>query len=156
MNDISEILNQLGDGNPYNDLNDVNDITENNEEQPLTLSEIISTVHKSFVYSQHDIANTELESFKKDYNVSFNMNSETLSSKMLTIDGESIPQHSLTKQNSLSIGEVDISLKMNLCDIIKKNNNKEITVSKYDENGEGFPTDFKIKLSLDNNLNKQE
>ena len=152
MNDISEILNQLGDGNPYNDVNDVNDITENNEEQPLTLSEIISTVHKSFVYSQHDIANTELESFKKDYNVSFNMNSETLSSKMLTIDGETKPQHSLTKQKSLSIGEVDISLKMNLCDIIQKNNRTEIVVSKYNENGDGFPTDFKIKLAIDENI----
>jgi len=153
MNDISEILNQLGNdnSNPYNE-----NIDNEPENTQVTLSDIISTVHKSFVNSQHNIKNTELESFKKDYNVSVNMNSETLSSKMLTIDGESIPQHSLTKQNSLSIGEVDISLKMNLCDIIQKNNNKEITVSKYDENGEGFPTDFKIKLSLDNNLNKQE
>ncbi len=146
MNDVSEILNQLGDGNPYNDL------TENNEEQPLTLSDIISTVHKSFVYSQHDIKNTEIESFKKDYNVSFNMNSETLSSKMLTIDGETKPQNSLIKQKSLSIGEVDISLKMNLCNIIQKNNRKEITVSKYNESGDGFPTDFKIKLAIDEKI----
>ena len=147
MNDISEILNQLGDQNPYNDTN------ENNEkEEPLTLSNIISTIHKSFVYSQHDIINTELESFKKDYNVSFNMNSEMLSSKMLTIDGETIPQNILTKQKSLSIGEVDISLKMNICDIIQLNNRKEITVSKYNENGEGFPTDFKIKLEIDKNI----
>ena len=71
---------------------------------------------------------------------------------MLIIDGETKPQHSLTKQKSISIGEVDISLKMNLCDIIQKNNRKEITVSKYNENGDGFPTDFKIKLAIDQNI----
>lgn len=147
MNDVSEILNQLGNSNPYNDSNQTT-----NEMQPVTLSDVISTVHKSFVYSQHDIKNTELESFKDDYNISFSMNGEMLSSKMLTIDGETKPQSSLIKQNSLSIGEVDISIKMNLCDIIERNNKKEITVSKYNENENGFPTDFKIKLAIDNNL----
>ena len=147
MNDVSEILNQLGNSNPYNDSNQTT-----NEIQPVTLSDVISTVHKSFVYSQHDIKNTELESFKDDYNISFSMNGEMLSSKMLTIDGETKPQSSLIKQNSLSIGEVDVSIKMNLCDIIERNNKKEITVSKYNENENGFPTDFKIKLAIDNNL----
>lgn len=147
MNDVSEILNQLGDGNPYNDSEQIT-----TEIQPVTLSDVISTVHKSFVYSQHDIKNTELESFKDDYNISFSMNGEILSSKMLTIDGETTPQSSLIKQNSLSIQEVDVSLKMNLGDIIERNNRKEITVSKYNENENGFPTDFKIKLIIDNNL----
>ena len=157
MNDISEILNQLGDNNPYNDNNDNDDKPleeplEESLDKPTTLSDIISTIHQSFVYSQHDIQNTELESYKNDYNISFNMNNEMLSSKMLTIDGESIPQKSLTTQKSLSINDVNISLKINLCDIIEKNNRKEITVSKYNEKGDGFPTDFKFKFKIDDNL----
>ena len=44
MNDISEILNQLGDNN--NDNNNDNNINQNNE---VILSDIISTVHSSFI-----------------------------------------------------------------------------------------------------------
>ena len=76
------------------------------------------------------------------------------SSKFLQASSE-ISKHKMSvKQLSLmpSIGEVDISLKINLCDIIQKNNRNEITVSKYNENGDGFPTDFKIKLAIDENI----
>ena len=135
---INEILNQLGEA----------------ESNDLTLSDLISVVHKSLIYSQHNIRSTELEELKNQYNVTIDESTgdTTLAETTININGTDLNQAELTKQNSLTINETNIHMKVNLGDIIERNNKKEVLISKYNEAESGISTELDIKLNLDTNL----
>ena len=135
---INEILNQLGEA----------------ESNDLTLSDLISVVHKSLIYSQHNIRFTELEELKNQYNVTIDESTgdTTLAETTININGTDVNQAELTKQNSLTINETNIHMKVNLGDIIERNNKKEVLISKYNEAESGISTELDIKLNLDTNL----
>lgn len=135
---INEILNQLGEA----------------ESNDLTLSDLISVVHKSLIYSQHNIRFTELEELKNQYNVTVDESTgdTTLAETTININGSGVNQAELTKQNSLTINETNIHMKVNLGDIIERNNKKEVLISKYNEAESGISTELDIKLNLDTNL----
>ena len=135
---INEILNQLGEA----------------ESNDLILSDLISVVHKSLIYSQHNIRFTELEELKNQYNVTVDESTgdTTLAETTININGTDVNQAELTKQNSLTINETNIHMKVNLGDIIERNNKKEVLISKYNEAESGISTELDIKLNLDTNL----
>ena len=135
---INEILNQLGEA----------------ESNDLTLSDLISVVHKSLIYSQHNIRFTEIEELKNQYNVTVDESTgdTTLAKNTININGTDVNQAELTKQNSLTINETNIHMKVNLGDIIERNNKKEVLISKYNEAESGISTELDIKLNLDTNL----
>ena len=135
---INEILNQLGEA----------------ESNDLTLKDLISVVHKSLIYSQHNIRFTELEELKNQYNVTIDESTgdTTLAETTININGTDVNQAELTKQNSLTINETNIHMKVNLGDIIERNNKKEVLISKYNEAESGISTELDIKLNLDTNL----
>ena len=135
---INEILNQLGEA----------------ESNDLTLSDLISVVHKSLIYSQHNIRFTELEELKNQYNVTIDESTgdTTLAETTININGTDVNQAELTKQNSLTINETNIHMRVNLGDIIERNNKKEVLISKYNEAESGISTELDIKLNLDTNL----
>ena len=135
---INEILNQLGEA----------------ESNDLTLSDLISVVHKSLIYSQHNIRFTELEELKNQYNVTVDESTgdTSLAENTININGTDVNEAELTKQNSLTINETNIHMKVNLGDIIERDNKKEVLISKYSEAESGISTELDIKLNLDTNL----
>tara|TARA_B100000683_G_C12269890_1_gene465295 strand:+ start:267 stop:698 length:432 start_codon:yes stop_codon:yes gene_type:complete len=139
---INQILQQLGD-------------SPNNE---LTLSDLVSVIHKSLVYSQHRIRDIELEELKRQYNVNVDESTETilLSNNNISINDNSHAQSELTKQNSLTINTTNIKMKVNLGNIIERDNKKEVLISKYNESEPGISTELDILLQNDTNLTLSE
>ena len=139
---INQILQQLGD-------------SPNNE---LTLSDLVSVIHKSLVYSQHSVRDIELEELKRQYNVNVDESTETilLSNNNISINDNSHPQSELTKQNSLTINTTNIKMKVNLGNIIERDNKKEVLISKYNESEPGISTELDILLQNDTNLTLSE
>ena len=114
---INEILTQLGEA----------------ESTDITLSDLMSVVHKSLIYSQHNIRFTELEELKNQYDVEVDETTEavTLTHKTINIDGLPVNETDITKQNSLSINTATVKMKVNLGNIIDRDNKKRpITASK--------------------------
>lgn len=133
---INEILNQLSD----------------NASNKIILSDLITGIHKSLIYSQHNIRNTELNELKKYYDVNVENDENQYTSKTINLDGEDIKESSLTKQNSLTINDVNVNIKINIDKIIERNNKNEIVISKYNEKENGIPTILDFKLNSDINL----
>lgn len=135
---INEILNQLGEA----------------ESNDLTLSDLMSVVHKSLIYSQHNIRFTELEELKNQYQVDIDESTgvNTLTEKNININGTDLNEASLTKQNSLTINTANVKMKVNLGEIIERNNKKEVVISKYNESEPGISTELDVTLNLDTNL----
>lgn len=135
---INEILNQLGEA----------------ESNDLTLSDLMSVVHKSLIYSQHNIRYTELEELKNQYQVDIDESTgvNTLTEKNININGTDLNEASLTKQNSLTINTANVKMKVNLGEIIERNNKKEVVISKYNESEPGISTELDVTLNLDTNL----
>lgn len=135
---INEILNQLGEA----------------ESNDLTLSDLMSVVHKSLIYSQHNIRFTELEELKNQYQVDVDESTgvNTLTEKNININGTDLNEASLTKQNSLTINTANVKMKVNLCEIIERDNKKEVVISKYNESEPGISTELDVTLNLDTNL----
>lgn len=135
---INEILTQLGEA----------DSTD------LTLSDLMSVVHKSLIYSQHNIRFTELEELKNQYDVVVDESTEavTLTNKIITIDGTDVNEADLTKQNSLTINTANVKMKVNLGNIIERDNKKEVLITKYNESEPGISTELDVTLNVDTNL----
>lgn len=139
---INEFLTQLGEA----------------ESTDLTLSDLMSVVHKSLIYSQHNIRFTELKELKNQYNVTVDeiTGVETLTTKTINIDDGmgvvNVIQSELTKQNSLTINTARVKMKVNLGNIIDRNNKKEVLISKYNESEPGISTEFDVTLNTDINL----
>lgn len=135
---INEILDQLAD------------VTSTE----LTLSDLVTGVHKSLIYSQHNIRDTELEELKRHYDVVVNETTgiSEYTSKTISLDGTDINEHSLTTQHSLTINEVNVNMKVNLDKLIERSEKKEVVISKYDETGDGISTILDFKLNIDSNL----
>jgi len=135
---INEILNQLGEA----------------ESNDLTLSDLMSVVHKSLIYSQHNIRFTELEELKNQYQVDIDESTgvNTLTEKNININGTDLNEASLTKQNSLTINTANVKMKVNLGEIIERDNKKEVVISKYNESEPGISTELDVTLNLDTNL----
>ena len=124
----------------------------NSESTELTLSDLVTTVHKSLIYSQHNIRDTELEELKRHYEVEVTESGTSYTSKKLNLDDTDKNEGSLTKQNSLTINEVNMKMKVNLDKVINRNDKQEVVISKYNEEGVGISTELDIKLNLDENL----
>ena len=135
---INEILTQLGEA----------DSTD------LTLSDLMSVVHKSLIYSQHNIRFTELEELKNQYDVVVDESTEAVNwePKTISINGTDVDQADLTKQNSLTINTANVKMKVNLGNIIERNNKKEVLITKYNESEPGISTELDVTLNVDTNL----
>jgi len=122
------------------------------EDVELTLSDLVSVVHKSLIYSQHNIRFTELEELKKHYDVVVTNEISTYTHKNISLDGVDVNENTLTKQHSLTINDANIKIKVNLDKIIDRNEKKEVVISKYNESGTGISTELDINLNLDSNI----
>ena len=134
-----------------NILTDKDDI-ETPEAVELTLSDLVSVVHKSLIYSQHNIRFTELEELKKHYDVVVTNEISTYTHKNINLDGVDVNENTLTKQHSLTINDANIKIKVNLDKIIDRDEKKEVVISKYNESGTGISTELDINLNLDSNI----
>ena len=133
---INELLNQL----------------TVDEDVELTLSDLVSVIHKSLIYSQHNIRFTELEELKKHYDVVITDEISTYIHKNISLDGIDFNENTLTKQHSLTINTANIKMKVNLDKIIDRNEKKEVVISKYNDSGSGISTELDINLNLDSNI----
>ena len=141
----------MGENTTNENINEILDQLADVTSTELTLSDLVTGVHKSLIYSQHNIRDTELEELKRHYDVVVNETSgnNEYTSKTISLDGTDVNEHSLTNQHSLTINEVNVNMKVNLNKLIERNQKKEVVVSKYDETGDGISTILDFKLNLE-------
>ena len=92
------------------------------------LSDLVYSIHRSLLYSQHKIRNDELNEFKRNLTADVDVVEPIVPNKYisstLTLNDSDNPEiykiRELIKQNSLTIGETNVKLKVNLGNIIKK------------------------------------
>ena len=125
----------------------------NSESTELTLSDLVTTVHKSLIYSQHNIRDTELEELKRHYEVEVTESGTSYTSKKLNLDDTDKNEGSLTKQNSLTINEVNMKMKVNLDkgELIlnppKNLKHLNLSIISIDADGNKIKNDIKGKIS---------
>ena len=125
------------------------------------LSDLVYSIHRSLLYSQHKIRIDELNELKKNLTADKDSNDAIIpnqytSNKLTLNDEPNTPVEykirELIKQNSLTIGDTNVKLKVNLGNIIKKDDITDVLVSKYDETAPGISTELDIKLNTQTNL----
>ena len=120
------------------------------------LSDLVYSIHRSLLYSQHKIRIDELNELKKNLTADAIIPNQYTSNKLTLNDDPNTPVdykiRELVKQNSLTIGDTNVKLKVNLGNIIKKDDITDVLVSKYDETAPGISTELDIKLNTETNL----
>ena len=126
------------------------------------LSDLVYSIHRSLLYSQHKIRIDELNELKRNLTVDEDEddtiipNQYTSNKLKINDDPNNDPVEykirELVKQNSLTIGDTNVKLKVNLGNIIKKDDITDVLVSKYDETAPGISTELDIKLNTETNL----
>ena len=120
------------------------------------LSDLVYSIHRSLLHSQHKIRIDELNELKKNLTADANISNQYTSNKLTLNDDPNTPVEykirELVKQNSLTIGDTNVKLKVNLGNIIKKDDITDVLVSKYDETAPGISTELDIKLNAETNL----
>lgn len=135
---------------------------ETNEEilHEYPLSDLVYSIHRSLLYSQHKIRIDELNELKRNLTADEDdtiIPNQYISNKLtLNDDPNNDPVdykiRELIKQNSLTIGDTNVKIKVNLGNIIKKDDITDVLVSKYDETAPGISTELDIKLNTETNL----